>query len=272
MINRKATIRWKGYDPADLSPGSGKKIWAVCNECGKGRWLCRQDYHDLCHKCGNNTKEHCNKISISAKNRLKDKSNHPMFGKHHSEETKRKICENHADISDDKCYWYGKEFSSEHRKRISDAKIEYFSDPINRKSLSNTVIEQMNRPGTIDKIKELHNRPDVVERHSLAMKEINSRPEVIAKRRASMIGRKILVPFKNTSIELKIQQILKRNGYQFSTHVPLCGICVPDIVFEFEKIAIFCDGDYWHNYPDGNDRDHEQDRILKENGWKVIRF
>jgi len=30
MINREATIRWKGYDPDDLAPNSHLKVWAVC--------------------------------------------------------------------------------------------------------------------------------------------------------------------------------------------------------------------------------------------------
>lgn len=38
-------------------------------------------------------KEQCKKISEEAKNRLSDKTNHPMYGKQQSEETKRKISE-----------------------------------------------------------------------------------------------------------------------------------------------------------------------------------
>lgn len=35
MINREATIRWKGYDPDKLSPKSRKRVWANCERCGK---------------------------------------------------------------------------------------------------------------------------------------------------------------------------------------------------------------------------------------------
>ena len=51
MINREATIRWKGYDPDDLSPGSGKKVWANCDICGHGRWVRRNSCADLCKIC-----------------------------------------------------------------------------------------------------------------------------------------------------------------------------------------------------------------------------
>lgn len=50
-INREATIRWKGYDPADLKPKSNKRVWANCNDCEEGRWIYRYGYRDLCHKC-----------------------------------------------------------------------------------------------------------------------------------------------------------------------------------------------------------------------------
>lgn len=51
MINREATIRWKGYDPDDLSHGSRKRVWANCDDCGDGRWLNRHRYSDLCKSC-----------------------------------------------------------------------------------------------------------------------------------------------------------------------------------------------------------------------------
>lgn len=50
-INREATIRWKGYDPDNLSPKSHKKVWANCDRCGKGRWLHKQAYRALCQSC-----------------------------------------------------------------------------------------------------------------------------------------------------------------------------------------------------------------------------
>jgi len=80
------------------------------------------------------------------------------------------------------------------------------------------------------------------------------------------------MPTSDTSIEVKIQDILKENGYDFITHQSCCNICVPDILFPEKKIIIQCDGDYWHNFPYGNEKDHYQDKILKSNGWFVLRF
>ena len=57
MINREATIRWKGYDPDDLKPKSSKRVWANCDECGKGRWVYRYGYRDLCGICSRAIRE-----------------------------------------------------------------------------------------------------------------------------------------------------------------------------------------------------------------------
>ena len=54
MINKEATIRWKGYNPDDLKSNSSKRVWVICNKCQKGRWirLCDSDNNlDLCFSC-----------------------------------------------------------------------------------------------------------------------------------------------------------------------------------------------------------------------------
>ena len=51
MINRNATIRWKGYDPDDLSPKSNRRVWTNCNACGDGRWSVYANCTDLCRSC-----------------------------------------------------------------------------------------------------------------------------------------------------------------------------------------------------------------------------
>lgn len=78
--------------------------------------------------------------------------------------------------------------------------------------------------------------------------------------------------FYDTKIELKMQDILSKNGYVFGTHETILNICKPDIVFGDRCIAVFCDGDYWHNRPDAIIRDKNQNKVLLENGWIPLRF
>lgn len=117
MINDEQTLDMFGYESKDLSFGSAKKVIAICEECGKTRVIRFQSYHDLCHSCA--MKKRTGK-------------NHQMFGKHHTEETKQKIRDNHADQSGENNGMYGKTGSDhpcfgrkrtiEERKKISDSR------------------------------------------------------------------------------------------------------------------------------------------------------
>ena len=50
------------------------------------------------------------------------------------------------------------------------------------------------------------------------------------------------------------------HGYQ-------CDILIPS-----EKLVIECDGDYWHKYPIGLEKDHVRTKELIEKGFKVLRL
>lgn len=78
--------------------------------------------------------------------------------------------------------------------------------------------------------------------------------------------------FFNTKIELKMQNILTKHEYKYVMHQPCCDVCLPDLMIPDKKIAIFCDGDYWHNLPNYIERDKYQDKVLLENGWIPLRF
>lgn len=78
-----------------------------------------------------------------------------------------------------------------------------------------------------------------------------------------------VIPFKDTSIERIMQQALATEGIAFDKHVPLPG--QPDLFIK-PDICIFCDGDYWHKYPDGKENDPKITAELISKGYKVLRF
>ncbi|HWY35714.1 MAG TPA: DUF559 domain-containing protein, partial [Nitrosopumilaceae archaeon] len=78
--------------------------------------------------------------------------------------------------------------------------------------------------------------------------------------------------FKDTGIELKIEQELKNRNIQYEKQVSLCKIAVVDFYLPEYRIIIQCDGNYWHNFPDGRDKDKKQDLVLTFNGFNVYRF
>lgn len=92
---------------------------------------------------------------------------------------------------------------------------------------------------------------------------------------------------KNTNIEILIRRLLFKKGYRFRIKSSLFG--KPDIIFPRQKIAVFCDGDFWHgkNYLKDKrtykkfwrdkiainiKRDKQVNRRLKKDGWIVLRF
>ena len=98
---------------------------------------------------------------------------------------------------------------------------------------------------------------------------------------------------KDTKPEVALRKILWARGYRYrKTVTSLPGR--PDIVFAGAKVAVFCDGDFWHgrdwrkrrrkllrgHNPDywvakikrNMERDRGTTRVLEEAGWQVLRF
>lgn len=53
-------------------------------------------------------------------------------------------------------------------------------------------------------------------------------------------------PRTNTKIDLMMRDWLDALGYDYTMYPKMYGN--PDFVLEKQKIAIFCDGDFWHGY------------------------
>jgi very-short-patch-repair endonuclease len=86
--------------------------------------------------------------------------------------------------------------------------------------------------------------------------------------------------FKDTKIELKVEKELLTRKINYLKQTPLCGVARVDFYLPEYKIVIQCDGDYWHGCPkhfkNNNkrkpDKEERQNKILKENGYKIFRF
>lgn len=96
---------------------------------------------------------------------------------------------------------------------------------------------------------------------------------------------------KDTSIEIKLRKELWAKGYRYRKNCKeIAG--KPDICFKGKRVAIFCDSEFWHGkylqeekyIPKTNKeywlpkiernikRDKEVNMMLKNEGWKVLRF
>lgn len=97
MILYEATIKYKGYNPDELSVNSHKRICYSCDKCGRVRWCNMQGYnrhHGLCKSCSFMgrivTEETKRKIGAAQRGKLGNN-----YGKHHSDETKQKMSDSH---------------------------------------------------------------------------------------------------------------------------------------------------------------------------------
>lgn len=159
----------------------------------------------------------------------------------------------------------GRKLSEEHKKRIKEnhwSKKSYIS--------WNTGLT-----------KETDDRVRI---HSRMLKEIWNRPEKIqfAKDRRA----KIIIPTKDTYIEVKIQNFLKKLHIEFITHCHISEITNAyqcDIFIPSRNLIIEADGCYWHGCPICKNKPHknlekqiEKDKLrtqqLLEKGFKVLRL
>jgi len=216
------------------------------------------------------------KISESLKGRKR-----PPF----SDETKRKMSiaqtgENHP--------FYGKHLSDEHKRKISDGLKG--RTPWNKgkkcPKISETLTGKKHSEETKKKTSESLKGRQITDEHRRKLSEaLKGRSYVELhgfdkaediKQKLRMVRLKQVVPVKNTSIEVALQEELDGRNISYVTHVPICGVCIPDIVFPELKVAVFADGDYWHSkdFDDGRrwKQDRYKDEVLKEAGWTGLRF
>ncbi|MEW5760359.1 MAG: DUF559 domain-containing protein [Candidatus Thermoplasmatota archaeon] len=176
------------------------------------------------------------KISLKLKEKyLIGVLHHPLCGKHHTNEAKKKISEK------------------------LKGKIPW------------------NKGKSLDYMKKLWQKPEYRKRFLSGISKYVGSPEhkkhCKENFRKMMEGRlKVPMPKKRTKIEQILCSELLKRGCIFEQNYAISNICQPDFVFIREKIAVFADGDYWHNLPEYIKRDNRINNKLQDMGWKVLRF
>ena len=93
----------------------------------------------------------------------------------------------------------------------------------------------------------------------------------------------------DTKIEVRLRKALWHQGIRYRKNFKVFS-CKPDIVLTKYKIAIFCDGDFWHGKDFDEKRFHTNKKFwsekikrnierdleatiaLRDEGWQVLRF
>jgi len=110
--------------------------------------------------------------------------------------------------------------------------------------------------------------------------------DIYTKKKRSEIMSKIRG--SRTGIEITLQKALRKDGLKGFKYQPkMFG--KPDFAFEKNRVAIFCDGSFWHGYrfkkwagklapfwlnkiSSNIRRDTKINRGLRGDGWRVLRF
>ena len=239
------------------------------------------------------TKEHRDKISknncrywkgkkmpeeMKKKLSLSKIGNKNSFGNHVSEETRQKMRISHKDykpteetkakISNSH---KGKVFSKEHIENIRKSK-EHISNKT-RKLMSDA---RIGKP-----LSE-------ITKFRMSLSRVGKKFSEKTKKKMRIARAKQIIPIKDTSIEIKIQNFLKQLGVEHYTHFCINGmknIYQCDIFIPSKKLVIECDGDFWHGNPliynqwkdkeyviKHKERDVFRDKELVEKGFRVIRL
>jgi very-short-patch-repair endonuclease len=164
----------------------------------------------------------------------------------------------------------GKKLSESHRKNMSIAHkgiIPWNKGLRGFKRSEETKVKMSLANKKVKRTKEWCENISIAQRNKKLSKETIQK---IKEARAKQI-----LPMRDTSIEIKIQNFLKQLGIDFLTHQYIkdiehsyqCDILIPSM-----SIVIECDGNYWHKYPVGREIDNLRTKELIKNGWRVIRL
>lgn len=217
----------------------------------------------------------------------------PFYGRHHTEVTKQKL----------RLMNLGKKLPEEVKRKIAarsgiGRRGKHFTDESKRKialalkgkfdGINNPFYGRHHTEETIEKLRAINrNRSDEwrkkISLGNMGHTSPNKGKKLSAETREKVrIARlKQVFPFKDTKIEVAIQNKLRQMGVAFRKHEPILG--QPDLFIE-PNICVFVDGCYWHGCPtcfteersDYMSRRMASDKFVNEElsrrGYSVFRF
>lgn len=214
--------------------------------------------------------------------KVRERFSNPANRLPRSEETKAKIRLAHL----------GKVFSEEHKLHISQGKkggipwnkgLKGYYCGVNSSFYGKNHTEESKRknaekhkrenlkPSTLEKMRTnaLNRIMSVETRMKISKANKNKVRTMETRQRMCLARRKRVIPFKDTKIEMALQDELTNRKIAYEKHKSMIGL--PDIFIE-PDICIFADGDYWHNLPNRQEHDKEINQQLIDEGYLVLRY
>jgi G:T-mismatch repair DNA endonuclease (very short patch repair protein) len=231
--------------------------WSPCRECGE---ICKSVYcSKQCTSIGFSkmrkgsmmpprTEEHIHKLSQSAKERLKDKTKHPMYGKTHKKESIEKV-------------------SNTQKKRLKD-------------KTKHPMYGKTHTTNSIDKMSKFRNQYYVENDQYLKGKTYR---EYFGNERAGEIIKKIFQNKPMNKLEKRVADYLDGFGidYTFQFFINADGVCKSyDFKIKNSNIILEIHGDYWHggsgvmehvfNVNETIENDKLKQKIASDRGYDVV--
>jgi len=205
---------------------------------------------------------------------------HPLYGKHHSEKTKKKMSEAKIGIhrSEETKRKIGQAHKGMHRseetkRKISEAHMGIHYSKETRKKLSEARIGKY--------VGEKHpnwkgGKTKII--CTLCGKEAFAKPSHIKRgygkfcsKKCGAIDRMKHQKKHDTDIERLIENELKNQNIPYLKQAPIEGIALVDFLLS-NKIIIQADGNFWHSRKINKGKDIAQDTVLFFKGYKVFRL
>ena len=199
------------------------------------------------------------------------KNNKIWLGRKHSEETKRKMVVAHI----------GKKHSNGTKQKMSRNNQGNKNPRYGIKMTENQreKIRKANLGNTWEKLYGEEEAEKRKKEKSIKMRGegnhfYGKKHKEETRKKISLARQKQNFPLDDTKIEKKIQRYLISKNIDFIKHKHInikhgynCDIFIPSL-----KLVIECDGNYWHNYPYGNEIDVIRNKEMRNKGMKVIRL
>ena len=148
----------------------------------------------------------------------------------------------------------GVKLSPEHSKSIREGQLK---SP-NRKKMAfwkgKTLSEETKRKMSLARMGN---------QHTLGKKMPSSRENIIKLRKKGNY---------ETGIEKKIRSLLTQLNIIFEQEKYFPGVGLVDFHLPSYNVVVECDGEHWHSSKEAKENDKRRDKLLKQNGKKVLRL
>jgi len=272
----------KEFEATERKVNNGKKYCSVkCQHEGsrvlKSKRIklkclfCENEFEKTENKVSYGKSKYCSRVCKDTHQKeIYQKEGNPVYGTQHSEERIKQLSDSAKKM------WK----SDSHRKKVKEGQKNFME--INGYWLGTDDYSKSKR-------KETYLKKYGVD-HNWKVKEIHEKCNITSVKNTGLttheIARKELLRKKETSIEIKIKEILTNNNIVFKKNFTVSfsgGNRFYDFYLKDYNLLIEADGDYWHSNPllfkilneaqqKNKLNDEFKNELAKKNGYNLVRF